>query len=96
VVAPDRPGFLVDALLLPHINDAIRMCESGYASAADIDIAMRLGCGYPAGPLEIATGIGLPRVLAGIEAIYADTREPGLAPAPLLTRLVAAGKTEFG
>jgi 3-hydroxybutyryl-CoA dehydrogenase len=96
VVAPDRPGFLVDALLLPHINDAIRMCESGYASAADIDTAMRLGCGYPAGPLEIATGIGLPRVLAGIEAIYADTREPGLAPAPLLTRLIAAGKSEFG
>lgn len=95
VVAPDRPGFLVDALLLPHINDAIRMCESGYASAADIDTAMRLGCGYPAGPLEIATGMGLPRVLAGIEAIYADTREPGLAPAPLLTRLVAAGKSEF-
>jgi 3-hydroxybutyryl-CoA dehydrogenase len=96
VVAPDRPGFLVDALLLPHINDAIRMCESGYARAADIDTAMRLGCGYPAGPLEIATEIGLPRVLAGIEAIYADTREPGLAPAPLLTRLVAAGKSEFG
>jgi 3-hydroxybutyryl-CoA dehydrogenase len=96
VVAPDRPGFLVDALLLPHINDAIRMCESGYASPADIDTAMRLGCGYPAGPFDIASEIGLPRVLAGIEAIYADTREPGLAPAPLLTRLVAAGRSDFG
>lgn len=96
VIAPDRPGFLVDALLLPHINDAIRMCESGYASPADIDTAMRLGCGYPAGPFEIASRIGLPRVLAGIEAIYADTREPGLAPAPLLRRLVAAGRTDFG
>ena len=95
VVAPDRPGFLVDALLLPHVNDAIRMRAIGYAAAADIDTAMRLGCGYPVGPLAIAAERGLPALLAGQRALYADSREPGLAPAALLTRLVAAGRTEI-
>ncbi len=95
VLAPDRPGFLVDALLQPHLGDAVRMLESGYATAADIDTAMRLGCAYPAGPFEMLERIGLADVLAVQQAIYADTPEPGLMPAPLLRQSVAAGRTSL-
>jgi 3-hydroxybutyryl-CoA dehydrogenase len=93
VLAPDRPGFLVDALLQPHLGDAVRMLESGYATVVDIDTAMRLGCGYPAGPFQLLDRIGLADALAVQQAIYADTPEPGLMPAPLLRQSVAAGRT---
>jgi len=96
VRCPDRAGFLVDALLLPHINDAVRMLESGYASAADIDAAMRLGCGYPRGPLESADGIGLDRVQAGLRRLLNQYRDTEFAPVPLLEHLVAAGRTGRG
>lgn len=87
----DRAGFITGALLFPYLNDAVAMLENGYASADDIDAAMKLGCGYPMGPLEMLDAIGLDRVLAVQRAIYREVREPGLAPSPLLERLVTAG-----
>ena len=93
---PDRAGFLMDALLLPHINDAVGMLESGYASAPDIDAAMRLGCGYPRGPLELADSIGLDRVQAGLRRLLGQYRDADLAPTPLLEHLVASGRTGRG
>ncbi|GII61638.1 hypothetical protein Skr01_17230 [Sphaerisporangium krabiense] len=91
VATADRAGFVVDALLYPYLNDAVRMYDSGYASAADIDTAMRLGCGYPAGPFETLAAIGPAAVRDGLRALYAEYREPSFAPAPLLDRLVTAG-----
>ena len=87
----DRAGGVVDALLFPHLNDAVRMIEDGYATADDVDAAMRYGCGYPVGPIAQLELIGLEVVLAGLEAIYAEQREPGLTPAALLRQLVNAG-----
>ncbi|GAA2885475.1 hypothetical protein GCM10010517_49110 [Streptosporangium fragile] len=95
VACKDRAEFVVDALLYPYLNDAVRMYESGYASADDIDTAMRLGCGYPAGPFETLDELGLPAVRDGLRALYAEYREPYLAPAPLLERLVVAGVRSF-
>ncbi|MEU8103803.1 3-hydroxybutyryl-CoA dehydrogenase [Nonomuraea muscovyensis] len=91
----DRAGFVVDALLHPYLNDAVRMHEAGYASIDDIDAAMRLGCGYPAGPFEMLESIGLSRVRDGLRALYTEYREPSYAPAPLLDHLVTAGLTAF-
>ncbi|GAA2206102.1 hypothetical protein GCM10009850_015600 [Nonomuraea monospora] len=95
VACKDRAGFVVDALLLPYLNDAVRMYDSGYASIGDIDAAMRLGCGYPAGPFETLESLGLARVRDGLRALYAEYREPAFAPAPLLDQLVTAGASEF-
>ncbi|WP_113701069.1 3-hydroxyacyl-CoA dehydrogenase family protein [Nonomuraea lactucae] len=95
VPCKDRAGFVVDALLYPYLNDAVRMHDSGYASIADIDAAMRLGCGYPAGPFEMLESIGLRRVRDGLRALYAEYREPSFAPAPLLDHLVTAGLSAF-
>ncbi|MER6942714.1 3-hydroxybutyryl-CoA dehydrogenase [Nonomuraea sp. NPDC000554] len=91
----DRAGFVVDALLYPYLNDAVRMYAAGYASADDIDAAMRLGCGYPAGPFEMLETIGPARVRDGLRALYAEYREPAYAPAPLLDQLVTAGLRAF-
>ena len=93
VRSADRAGRIVDALLFPHLNDAVRMIEDGYASADDIDAAMRFGCGYPVGPVRQLDAIRPEVVLAGLEAIYAEQREPGLAPAALLRQLVNAGRS---
>jgi 3-hydroxybutyryl-CoA dehydrogenase len=87
----DRAEFVVNALLYPYLNDAVRMLDSGYATAADLDTAMKLGCGYPAGPLEMLDEIGLETVRDGLRALYAEYREPSFAPAPLLDQLVTAG-----
>ncbi|MEU8267750.1 3-hydroxybutyryl-CoA dehydrogenase [Sphaerisporangium sp. NPDC049002] len=95
VPCADRAGFVVDALLYPYLNDAVRMYDSGYASIDDIDTAMRLGCGYPAGPFETLDAIGLSTVRDGLRALYAEYREPSFAPAPLLDRLVTAGVTSI-
>ncbi|MFC5832332.1 3-hydroxyacyl-CoA dehydrogenase family protein [Nonomuraea insulae] len=95
VPVKDRAGFVVDALLFPYLNDAVRMHDSGYASIDDIDAAMRLGCGYPAGPFELLESLGLARVRDGLRALYAEYREPAFAPAPLLDQLVTAGASEF-
>ncbi|GAB7050408.1 3-hydroxyacyl-CoA dehydrogenase family protein [Catenuloplanes indicus] len=93
VSSPDRAGFVVRALLHPYLNDAVRMLEANYSATDDIDAAMRLGCGYPAGPFEMLDAIGPDQVLATLRALYRESREPGLAPAPLLEQMVAAGRS---
>ena len=87
----DRAGFVVNALLFPYLNDAVRMLEANYASADDIDTAMKAGCGYPMGPFELLDVVGLDVALAIERSLYLEFREPGFAPAPLLEHLVTAG-----
>ncbi len=89
----DRAGFIVNALLFPYLNDAIKMAEGNYASTDDIDTAMRLGCGYPMGPFELLDVVGLDVSLAIQQTLYRELREPGYAPAPWLEHLVTAGYT---
>ncbi|MGB6455890.1 MAG: 3-hydroxyacyl-CoA dehydrogenase family protein, partial [Streptosporangiaceae bacterium] len=91
VSAPDRPGFLVGALLYPHLADAVRMVQDGYASAADIDAAMTLGCGYPRGPFQLLDSAGAAAVLAGLRAMHSAYGYPSFAPPPLLAEHAAAG-----
>lgn len=93
IVCGDRAGYVVNALLFPYLNDAVRMLQDSYASVDDIDHAMTLGCGYPVGPFALLDRIGLDVVLAVQRELYRSTREPGLAPAPLLEQLVTAGRT---
>ncbi len=91
VTCGDRSGFIVNALLFPYLNDAVRMLEANYASADDIDIAMKTGCGLPMGPFELLDVVGLDVSLAIERELYTEFREPGFAPAPLLEHLVTAG-----
>jgi 3-hydroxybutyryl-CoA dehydrogenase len=90
IVAPDRAGFTVNALLIPYLLSAIRMFEQGLASAEDIDAGMVKGCAHPMGPLALADMIGLDTVLGVSETLYAEHREQLFAPPPLLQRLVSA------
>lgn len=96
----DRAGFIVNALLFPYLNDAVRMLEANYASIDDIDVAMKKGCGLPMGPFELLDVVGLDVSLAIQQTLFREFREPGFAPAPLLEHLVTAGflgrKTERG
>ncbi|MFC9355862.1 3-hydroxybutyryl-CoA dehydrogenase [Rhodococcus sp. NPDC057014] len=92
VQAGDRSGFIVNALLVPYLCSAIRMFESGYASAEDIDAAMKGGCGYPMGPLTLLDSLGLDVALATTETLYAEFAEPHYAPPALLRRMVEAGR----
>ncbi|MFD4539126.1 3-hydroxyacyl-CoA dehydrogenase family protein [Streptomyces bauhiniae] len=87
----DRAGFIVNALLFPYLNNAIKMVEEHYATLDDIDAAMRLGGGYPMGPFELLDVVGLDVSLAIEKVLHREFRDPGLAPAPLLEHLVAAG-----
>src|SRR3954469_11635484 len=91
VTCGDRAGFIVNALLFPYLNDAVRMVEAHYASADDIDTAMKAGCGYPMGPFELLDEVGLDVALATQRQLYLQFRETGYAPAPLLQQLVTAG-----
>ncbi|MBS1888504.1 MAG: 3-hydroxybutyryl-CoA dehydrogenase [Actinobacteria bacterium] len=91
IVAPDRAGFTVNALLIPYLLAAIRMFEQGLASAEDIDEGMVKGCAHPMGPLALADLIGLDTVSAVAETLYAEHREQLFAPPPLLQRLISAG-----
>ncbi|WP_374772894.1 3-hydroxybutyryl-CoA dehydrogenase [Streptomyces sp. NBC_01310] len=91
VRAQDRAGFIVNALLVPYLLAAVRMAESGAASAEDIDQGMTLGCAHPLGPLALADLIGLDTVQAIARSMYAEYREPLYAPPPLLARMVDAG-----
>ncbi len=91
VAAPDRAGFVVNALLVPYICQAISMYEAGHATAEDIDEAMKLGCGHPMGPLTLADMIGLDVCLFTEESLHAEYQERFLAPPPLLRRMVSAG-----
>jgi 3-hydroxybutyryl-CoA dehydrogenase len=87
----DRAGFIVNALLFPYLNDAVKMLEAHYASADDIDTAMKAGCALPMGPFELLDVVGLDVSLAIQRTLYLEFREPGFAPAPLLEHLVTAG-----
>ncbi len=87
----DRAGFVVNALLIPYLLSAIRMFESGFASADDIDTGMVEGCSHPMGPLRLTDLIGLDTTLAVADSLYAEFKEPLYAPPPLLSRMVDAG-----
>ncbi len=91
VQCTDRAGFIVNALLFPYLNNAIAMASSNYASIEDIDIAMKLGCGYPLGPFELLDVVGLDVSLAIVNTLYREFREPGFAPQAQLEHLVTAG-----
>ncbi|MCC6226798.1 MAG: 3-hydroxybutyryl-CoA dehydrogenase [Microthrixaceae bacterium] len=87
----DRAGFIVNALLIPYILSAIRMLESGFATAEDIDAGMVEGCAHPLGPLALCDLIGLDTTKAVAESLYTEFKEPLNAPPPLLVRMVEAG-----
>ena len=87
----DRAGFIVNALLFPYLNDAVKMLEAHYAEADDIDTAMKLGCALPMGPFELLDVVGNDVSLAIQRELYLEFREPGFSPAPLLEHLVTAG-----
>ena len=87
----DRAGFIVNALLFPYLNDAVKMLQAHYASVEDIDSAMIVGCGYPLGPFDLLDVVGLDVALAIQRDLYLEFREPGFAPAPLMEQLVTAG-----
>ncbi|KOX15932.1 3-hydroxybutyryl-CoA dehydrogenase [Saccharothrix sp. NRRL B-16348] len=88
----DRAGFIVNALLFPYLNDAVKMLEAHYASADDIDNAMKVGCSLPMGPFELLDVVGLDVSLAIERSLYLEFREAGFSPAPLLEHLVKAGR----
>jgi len=88
----DRAGFIVNALLFPYLNDAVKMLEAHYAQAEDIDTAMKVGCGLPMGPFELLDVVGLDVSLAIQRTLYDEFSEAGFAPAPLLEHLVTAGR----
>jgi len=90
VTVKDQAGFVVNALLFPYLNNAVRLFDAGVASRDDIDTAMKGGCNFPMGPLELLDLVGLDTSLAILEALYAEFRDPNFAPAPLLKRMVAA------
>lgn len=87
----DRAGFIVNALLIPYLLSAIRMLESGFATAEDIDSGMVEGCNHPMGPLRLTDLIGLDTTMAVAESLYAEFKEPLYASPPLLSRMVEAG-----
>jgi len=89
--AKDRSGFVVNALLVPYLLSAIRMYESGFASAEDIDNGMVLGCAHPMGPLRLSDLVGLDTLKAIADSMYAEYGEPQYAAPPLLCRMVEAG-----
>ena len=87
----DRAGFIVNALLIPYLLSAIRMLESGFATAEDIDAGMVEGCAHPMGPLHLADLIGLDTTMAVADSLYEEFKEPLYAAPPLLSRMVDAG-----
>ena len=91
VISRDRPGFLTEALAYAQFNDAVRMFQDGYASPADIDTAMMLGCGYPRGPLQMLDDAGPANVAAVLDAMHAATGDPAFTPVPLLAEYATAG-----
>jgi 3-hydroxybutyryl-CoA dehydrogenase len=88
----DQAGFVVNALLVPYLLAAVRMLESGAATAADIDAGMKGGCAHPMGPLELADLVGLDTLASVGEVMFEEFKEPLYAPPPLLRRMVAAGR----
>ena len=92
VTARNSPGFVVNRILCPMINEAIFVLQEGLATAEDIDAGMRLGCNHPIGPLALADMIGLDTMLAVMEVFYEGFNDPKYRPAPLLKEMVAAGR----
>jgi 3-hydroxybutyryl-CoA dehydrogenase len=88
----DQAGFVVNALLFPYLNNAMRLLEQGVASQESIDTAMKGACGFPMGPFALLDLVGLDTSLAILTALHAETADPNYAPVPLLRRMVAAGK----
>ncbi len=88
----DRAGFVVNALLFPYLNSAVRLLEHGTASMESIDTAMKGGCNFPMGPFALLDLVGLDTSVAILEALYEEFRDPNYAPVPTLRRLVAAGR----
>lgn len=91
VLSRDRAGFIVNTLLIPYLNDAIRMLEDGFATREDVDTAIHLGLNHPMGPLRLADLIGLDTCLQIANVLYDEFKEPRFAPPPLLKRMVTAG-----
>jgi len=90
IVVKDQAGFVVNALLFPYLNNAVRLLEQGVASMEDIDEAMKGGCGFPMGPFALLDLVGLDTSVAILDALYAEHRDPNYAPVPRLRRMVAA------
>jgi 3-hydroxybutyryl-CoA dehydrogenase len=88
----DRSGFIVNMLLVPYLMAAVRMQAEGFASAEDIDVAMKLGCGHRMGPLELCDFIGLDVLLAVCDALFGEFKQAEYAPPPILKRMVAVGR----
>ncbi|MFA5885177.1 MAG: 3-hydroxybutyryl-CoA dehydrogenase [Acidimicrobiia bacterium] len=86
----DQAGFIVNALLFPYLNNAVKMFDAGVATRDGIDAAMKGGCNFPMGPLELLDLVGLDTSLSILEALYAEFNDPNYAPAPLLRRMVSA------
>jgi len=91
IAVADRAGFIVNALLFPYLNNAVRLLESGVATKEGIDSAMKGGCGFPMGPFALLDLVGLDTSLAILEALHAEYADPNFAPVPLLRRMVSAG-----
>jgi 3-hydroxybutyryl-CoA dehydrogenase len=91
VVAPDRPGFIVNLLLIPYLLDAVRALEAGVASKEDIDTGVKLGLNHPMGPFTLLDFVGLDTTLYIADAMYAEFKDPRYAAPPVLRRMVAAG-----
>ena len=92
ITAPDKPGFIVNRLLVPYLLDAIRCYEHGLGTKEDIDNAMKLGCGYPMGPLTLLDFVGLDTTYYIANIMFEDYKDPMFAAPPLLKRMVLAGK----
>jgi 3-hydroxybutyryl-CoA dehydrogenase len=90
VQVKDRAGFIVNALLFPYLNNAAKLFDAGVATRDDIDAAMKGGCNFPMGPLELLDLVGLDTSLAILEALYAEFKDPNYAAAPVLRRMVSA------
>jgi len=92
VEVADRAGFIVNALLFPYLNNAVRLMENGTASRDDIDSAMKGGCNFPMGPLALLDLVGLDTSVSILDALYTEFRDPNYAAVPVLRRMVAAGQ----
>ncbi len=92
ITAPDRPGFIVNRLLVPYLLDAIRAYENGLGTLEDIDKGMKLGCGYPMGPFTLLDFVGLDTTYYIANIMFDEFREAAYAPPPLLKRMVLAGR----
>jgi 3-hydroxybutyryl-CoA dehydrogenase len=92
VLSKDRAGFIVNMLLIPYLNGAVRMLDEGFATREDIDTAINLGLGHPMGPLQLLDLIGLDTAVYVADVLFDEFKEPLFAPPPLLKRMVAAGR----